>query len=223
MNTEVKGATALGLTLFLLVTGCSTDDSAAPVPAGGAGGGATGEEAPADDGASEPDTGGGGDVIALGTVWDDQFGDILTDGDGNVLYRFADDARNQSSCVDGCAENWPPLDVGDDGAPVSVEGAATADLVATMERDDGSLQVAYSGWPLYTYVGDAAPGEVNGQGVADTWYVVAPDGGMVTAAQDGAGDSADADGTDGYGYGGDDRPPPSHRVTVPDLPARSGT
>ncbi|MFI6575174.1 hypothetical protein ACIBFB_05190 [Nocardiopsis sp. NPDC050513] len=219
MNTEVKGATALGLTLFLLVTGCSTGDPAVD-PAGGA----PGDAASADDGETAPDTGGGGDVVALGTVWDDRFGDILTDGDGNVLYRFADDPRNESSCVDGCAENWPPLDVGDDGAPVSVEGAATADLVATIERDDGSLQVAYSGWPLYTYTGDAAPGDVNGQGVADAWYVVAPDGGMVTAAQDAADGSTDAgsDGTDGYGYGGDGRQPPSHRVTAPGVPARSG-
>uniref|UniRef100_UPI000369C7BB COG4315 family predicted lipoprotein n=1 Tax=Nocardiopsis lucentensis TaxID=53441 RepID=UPI000369C7BB len=190
MNTEAKGAKALGLALFLLVTACSTDDLAPP-PAG-SGPGDESSEAAADPGGSDTGaTDGGGGVAALGTVWDERFGDVLTDGEGNVLYRFADDEANRSTCVDGCAENWPPLHVTDEGAPVSADGAATADLVDTIERDDGSLQLTYAEWPLYTYAGDAAPGDVNGQGVGGAWYVVDPSGRMVTGAQDGADGSAD--------------------------------
>ncbi|WP_116246142.1 hypothetical protein [Nocardiopsis sp. FIRDI 009] len=228
MNTEAKGAKALGLALFLLVTACSTDGSA-PESSGAAPGG----ESPADpagpEGADAGAADGGEDVAALGTVRDERFGDVLTDGDGNVLYRFADDDPNRSTCVDGCAENWPPVRVTDEGAPVSADGAATADLVDTIERDDGSLQLTYAEWPLYTYAGDAAPGDVNGQGVGGAWYVVDPSGRMVTAAQDGTGGSTGTDGsagsgggTDGYGYDGDYRPAPAHRVTVPGVPARPG-
>ncbi|GAB2508737.1 COG4315 family predicted lipoprotein [Nocardiopsis aegyptia] len=244
MSTEAMSAVALGLTTFLLVTGCSTDDSA-PDPAGVA----DPEEPPADYGESagpeEERAGEGGDVVALGTVANERFGDVLTDGDGNVLYLFTDDGPGTSSCFDECAENWPPLRSGAEDAPVSAGGAATADLVGTVERDDGAPQLTYAEWPLYTYAGDAAPGDVNGQGVGGAWYVVSPAGQMITAAQDGTGEPEDAgdagsdgsgtgdggaDGSgDGGGYGdsggygsGDYRSMPAARVTTPGAPAPSG-
>ncbi|WP_304452002.1 hypothetical protein [Nocardiopsis sp. YSL2] len=230
MNTEAKSAAALGLATFLLVTGCSTDDPT-PDPAGVA----DPEEPPADDGASagpgEEAAGEGG--AALGSVADDRFGDVLTDGDGNVLYLFTDDGPGTSTCFDGCAETWPPLRAEAADAPVGAQGAATADLVGTIERDDGAPQLTYAEWPLYTYAGDAAPGDVNGQGVGGAWYVVSPAGQMITAAQEGAGEpgQAGAGGSDGSGggygdggaYGGDDRSTPAARVTTPGAPAPSGS
>ncbi|WP_053616595.1 hypothetical protein [Nocardiopsis sp. NRRL B-16309] len=236
MHTEAKSAAALGLTTFLLVTGCSTDDST-PDPAGVA----DPEEPPADYGESadpEEDTAEeGGGAATLDTVANEQFGDVLTDRDGNVLYLFTDDGPGTSSCFDECAENWPPLRADAEDAAVSAGGAATADLVGTIERDDGAPQLTYAEWPLYTYTGDAAPGDVNGQGVGGAWYVVSPAGQMITAAQDEAGEPEDAgdSGSDGSadgggsggGYGGgggygDYRSMPSARVTTPDAPAPSG-
>ena len=38
-----------------------------------------------------------------------------------------------------------------------------SDSLATIERDDGSKQVTYNGWPLYYFANDRQPGNTNGQ------------------------------------------------------------
>jgi predicted lipoprotein with Yx(FWY)xxD motif len=43
-----------------------------------------------------------------------------------------------------------------------------------MTRDDGSLQVTYNGYPLYTYTGDINPGDANGDGLAGIWSLAKP-------------------------------------------------
>ena len=43
-------------------------------------------------------------------------------------------------------------------------------------HDNGTMQVAVYGLPLYTFSGDTAPGDTNGQGVGDIWYVVGANG-----------------------------------------------
>ncbi len=50
--------------------------------------------------------------------------------------------------------------------------------VATVERDDGTVQVTYDGFPLYTYANDSGPGDVSGHGITDpiTWHAMTPDG-----------------------------------------------
>lgn len=103
-----------------------------------------------------------------------EYGEILVDADGMTLYLFEQDERGAgaSSCTGGCASAWPPLTA--DGDPTAGD-AVTADL-STFERDDGSMQVAGNGWPLYYYASDAEPGDAGGQGVSDVWWVVAPDG-----------------------------------------------
>ena len=44
--------------------------------------------------------------------------------------------------------------------------------LATITRDDGSLQVTYNGLPLYFFQGDKAPGDLNG--VYENWMTVTP-------------------------------------------------
>ena len=104
-------------------------------------------------------------------------GEILADGEGRTLYLFLPDEQGASTCYDGCAQNWPPLE-----APAEAGEGVDASLLATSERDDGTQQVTYNGWPLYYYAADAGPGEVNGQGVGDVWYVVDAAGEAVQAA-----------------------------------------
>ena len=103
---------------------------------------------------------------------DPTLGAILTDGKGMTLYQFAKDTtQGQSSCTDQCAQNWPPFTASEPfSLPFTVKGELT-----TIQRTDGTMQVAYNGIPLYYFAKDTQPGETNGEDVGDVWYVVAPD------------------------------------------------
>jgi predicted lipoprotein with Yx(FWY)xxD motif len=100
-------------------------------------------------------------------------GQFLTDDQGLSLYLFTKDTPNTSTCYDQCAQNWPPLLTS--GAPVAGEGVDAA-LLGTTQRQDGSAQVTYNGWPLYYYIKDKQPGDTTGQAVGDVWYVISPQG-----------------------------------------------
>ena len=116
---------------------------------------------------------------ALAVRTDPGLGDHVVDGSGMTLYLFTPDAQGASTCVDACAENWPPFLA--DGDVAVAEGLDAA-LVGSVERADGTRQVTYGGWPLYAFVNDAAAGDTNGQGLNDAWYVVATDGTALGAA-----------------------------------------
>ena len=154
-----------------------------------------------------------------------EHGVVLTDAEGMTLYLFTKDSRGESVCYDGCADAWPPLTV--EEPPTVPEGLPGE--VTTVERDDGSTQVAYGGMPLYYWQGDRRPGDATGQGVNDVWFVVHPscegasadrpdstsadatetatDGGSATATDDAttAGGGTTSTGNGGY-YGINDRP-----------------
>lgn len=134
---------------------------------------------------------------------DGDLGTILVTGDGITLYLFTADEPGVSNCTGTCLDAWPPLTT--DGAPLAT-AAADAALLGTLPREDGTVQVTYAGRPLYLFTGDAAVGEVNGQGANAVWFVVAPDGSMVTGAEvdargsdTGSGDTGSSGGG-GYGY-----------------------
>lgn len=124
-------------------------------------------------------------------------GTILVDADGMVLYMFDVDTQGAgaSECYDDCETNWPPLVV--DSEPTG-DGSVTAELT-TFERDDGSMQVAADGWPLYYFAGDEEPGDANGQGLNDVWWVLRPDGTVVDGSQEDQGGDNTPDGG-GAGY-----------------------
>ena len=97
---------------------------------------------------------------------DPTIGPILTDQSGMTLYLFTNDTTaGESTCYDKCAENWPPFMAEEPfSLPFSMEGELT-----TIQRTDGSTQVAYNGIPLYYFIKDTEPGQTNGQGVGDVW------------------------------------------------------
>lgn len=110
------------------------------------------------------------------TVRDTRYGEILTDGDGRVLYLFTADKGRRSVCYGACAAAWPVAYAG--GAPRAGAGAK-ASLVGTTRRKGGRRQVTYRGRPLYYYVGDHAPAQVSCQNVSEfggLWLVVRPSG-----------------------------------------------
>jgi predicted lipoprotein with Yx(FWY)xxD motif len=51
-------------------------------------------------------------------------------------------------------------------------------MFSTVTRNDGSMQAAVNGKPLYLWVSDNAPGDTTGQGVGG-FYVVAPNGNKI--------------------------------------------
>lgn len=101
-------------------------------------------------------------------------GSHLVDENGMSLYLFTLDDSRTSSCIDACAETWPPLL----GSPVAGEGV-DPELLGNAERGNGSIQVTYGGSPLYTYTGDTTPGDVTGNGFNDVWFLVDADGNAV--------------------------------------------
>jgi predicted lipoprotein with Yx(FWY)xxD motif len=109
---------------------------------------------------------------------------VLVDTAGRTLYMFTLDPRNGSICtarspVPDCSKVWPPLLVR--GKPVVGAGLDPA-KVGTVKRDDGRLQVTYSGHALYRFAGypptpgDTKPGDAHGQAFEESWYVVGPTG-----------------------------------------------
>jgi predicted lipoprotein with Yx(FWY)xxD motif len=99
-------------------------------------------------------------------------GKILVDSEGMTLYYFQKDQKGsgKSKCEGACAEAWPPLTT--EGEPEAMTGVKAA-MLGTIKRDDGSTQVTYAGWPLYTFVEDKKPGEDNGtdsKAFGASWY-----------------------------------------------------
>ena len=91
---------------------------------------------------------------------------ILTNAEGMSLYTFDPDTATSSACNGGCAANWPPL-------AVDADATANGDFTV-VTRDDGSLQWAYDGQPLYLWVNDRAPGDTTGDGIGGNWHLARP-------------------------------------------------
>ncbi|MGE5251413.1 MAG: hypothetical protein ACM3QS_14520 [Bacteroidota bacterium] len=103
--------------------------------------------------------------------------DYLVDCKGMSLYVTKDDTPNSgsSTCTGDCAKTWLPLTVAEGATPKAGDGVDDS-LLSTITRDDGTLQVTYNGWPLYTYTGDTAAGDKNGVGMDNKWFLISAAG-----------------------------------------------
>lgn len=110
------------------------------------------------------------------TLVDSEFGEVLADPEGRILYGFTKDKDAESVCEGDCIATWPALTASAGAVPG--EGLDES-LLDTTERTDGVTQITYGEWPLYYYVGDALPEEANGQGLDDEWFVIATDGSLI--------------------------------------------
>ncbi|MET0932833.1 MAG: hypothetical protein ABWX56_03910 [Mycetocola sp.] len=118
-------------------------------------------------------------------IADTSLGEIVVDGDGMTVYVFDKDTADsgKSACSGECLAAWPPVATTNESP--TVDGVTGE--VATITREDGSLQVTLNGLPLYLYTPDEAAGDVTGQGVSDVWWVVGPDGAKIDTAADSSG------------------------------------
>jgi predicted lipoprotein with Yx(FWY)xxD motif len=181
---------AAGLAAVAMLAACGGDDDTDP-PAAAATEAPTATQAPAateapaadpaygglygddDSGSATPATAAAG-AASVGTA-DTALGTILVDGGGMTLYAFTNDTGGQPTCVDGCADAWPPAFV--DGEPDV--GALDAAVFSVVEHPAGGSQLKAGDFPLYRFAGDQAPGDTNGQGSGGVWFVVAPDGSLI--------------------------------------------
>ena len=116
-----------------------------------------------------------GKVSGLGTV--------LVDGQGFTVYLYEPDAQSgKSRCSGPCAVEWSPLTL-PSGVSLPRAGAGIdPSKLSTFKRSDGSIQVTYNGWPLYTWAEDTAPGQATGEGLDNLgglWFVLSPAGNAI--------------------------------------------
>lgn len=165
--------------LAVVIAGCGGGDSTSGGGVYGGGGESTSESSSSGRyGGAEKTTasseGGGVGIVKAAKVGD--LGTIIVSSEGLTLYDFHKDKGGNSSCYGACASAWPPLLT--EGEP-KAEAGAMANQLGTTKRKDGTVQVTYNGWPLYTYAGDKAPGEANGNDIDQfgaEWYALMPNG-----------------------------------------------
>lgn len=169
MKRSYLAMSAVAVIAALAVAGCGGGSSStAETEASGTSGAYGGEEEAAQTtaGASEGETA----PVSLGSAAG--VGKVLVDSEGMTLYYFQKDQKGsgKSKCEGACAEAWPPLT--SEGEPEAMSGVKSA-MLGTIERSDGTTQVTYAGWPLYTFVEDKKPGEDNGtdsKAFGASWY-----------------------------------------------------
>jgi predicted lipoprotein with Yx(FWY)xxD motif len=162
---------AVALIAALAVAGCgssSSSSSTGETEASSGGGGLYGSGEAAKTTASS--TSGEAVPVSLGSATG--VGKVLVDSEGMTLYYFQKDQKGsgESKCEGACAAGWPPLT--SEGEPEAMSGVNSA-MLGTIKRTDGTTQVTYAGWPLYTFVEDKKPGEDNGtdsKAFGASWY-----------------------------------------------------
>jgi predicted lipoprotein with Yx(FWY)xxD motif len=161
-------------------TGSAAETTDTPVVAATSTGSAAGTPSASTTGTPESSVPVTGQVVVK-AISNFDYGPVLATGDGLPLYIFNKDTQNgtTSACTDEtCTTTWTPLTT--EGTASAGPGAIQS-MLGTITRDDGSIQVTYNGWPLYTYSGDASSDTTNGQGAEPGWTLIAPSGKAVPA------------------------------------------
>jgi predicted lipoprotein with Yx(FWY)xxD motif len=162
----------LAVAAALAIAGCGSSSNNSSSSSGAYGGG-TEEKATT---ASETPPSTPAAIVSVGSATN--VGQVLVDSKGMTLYYFEKDKKGsgKSACSGACASVWPPLTTG--GTAKAMSGAQ-ASMLGTIKRSDGTTQVTYAGWPLYTFTEDKKPGEDNGtdsKAFGASWYPLHPNG-----------------------------------------------
>jgi predicted lipoprotein with Yx(FWY)xxD motif len=107
---------------------------------------------------------------------DSEFGRVLFDANGQVVYVFEIDRPNRSECTSAeCVKAWPPVLT---RQPPTAGPGIDSGRLGTIRRSNGMLQVTYNGRPLYFYEHERR-GEIKCHNVnlhGGLWWVVTPGG-----------------------------------------------
>ena len=110
---------------------------------------------------------------------------IVVDAAGFTLYRFErqprpvpsqgtahgvdpDDERRRRNCDGGTPAGWPLVR---HRSGITLPGVDPR-RIGSLERPDGTLQLAINGCPVYRYAGDRAPGQAEGDGLGGEWFAI---------------------------------------------------
>jgi predicted lipoprotein with Yx(FWY)xxD motif len=122
-------------------------------------------------------------ALELWAVQTGQLGVVVTDGSGQLFYRFDRDqnAPSVSNCTGACTATWQPV-IADLNQPPVLLGVDD-DKINVMARPDGGEQLTLAGWPLYRHVGehDGLDGP-QANGTDGVWFAIGPDGGKAAPA-----------------------------------------
>lgn len=147
-------------------------------------------------------TGSGSSAVVVKTVSNPSFGTILVNSQGMTLYSLSAEQHGKFICTasSGCLGVWHPLTVSTGASPSGVSS------LSTVKRPEGTVQVTYSGEPLYTFAQDHQAGETSGQGIKDvgTWSVVKV-GSSAAQSTSGGTSSTPSSSSSGGGGGGESR------------------
>jgi predicted lipoprotein with Yx(FWY)xxD motif len=95
-----------------------------------------------------------------------QRGDILVEIKGRGVYTYdGDKVANETTCFAQCRLLWPPMYAEPESKP---KGSFTI----FTRKDDGKLQWAFKGKPLYRWVSDVKRGDAGGDGIAGVWRLI---------------------------------------------------
>jgi predicted lipoprotein with Yx(FWY)xxD motif len=118
-------------------------------------------------------------TVAVSTL-SSKLGDILVDGlTGRALYAYKGDGHDQPTCVGACATQWVPLT----GSSIGIAPGLTyapGEFKLVVRPGGGPKQLSVDGHPIYEYRGDQLAAEAKGQGLGGQWYVLGPNGNLVT-------------------------------------------
>jgi predicted lipoprotein with Yx(FWY)xxD motif len=178
MRRNSLAAIAVAAFAIVVAAGCgssSSNSSSGSTSAGAYGGGTSTKSTAAPAAAA-----GSAAVVKTGVTNNPKIGKkaVLVDSKGFTLYWFESDKKGttKSTCNGQCASVWPPLTT--TGKPTA-SGAAVASKLGTIKRSDGTTQVTYAGFPLYTYTPDTKPGDAVGNDIKSfgaSWYALLPSG-----------------------------------------------
>jgi predicted lipoprotein with Yx(FWY)xxD motif len=113
-----------------------------------------GTSAPSSPAAQPAASGAGPNPFPQGTtvmiVQKSKLGYVLAEANGQVVYTYAHDTKGGTpTCTGSCADIWVPVT----GVPKTALGETFPGTFGLVARSDGTKQMTYNGYPLYTFKG----------------------------------------------------------------------